>query len=75
MPAIQIGNKIGPLTGRRRQLRGGNQAAPEHFLLVLTVKQQQSREQILDVPEQIPDFTASLAFAGRHPFPPRAKTA
>jgi hypothetical protein len=75
MPAIQIGDKIGPLTGGWRQLRGGHQPAPQHFLLVFTVEQQQPREQILYVAEQIPDLAAGLALIRRHPFPPLAMTA
>jgi hypothetical protein len=63
---------MGSLAGGWRQLRGRNQAMPEHFLLVFAVKQQQSWEQILNVLEQAFDFRESFAFVGRHPFPPWA---
>jgi hypothetical protein len=75
VPPIQTGDKIWPLAVRRRQLRGGDQTAPEHFLLVFAVEQQKSREQVLDIPKQILNIPTGLALAGRHPLPPLAKTA
>jgi hypothetical protein len=56
-------------------LRGGDQASPQHFLLVFAVEQQESREQILNVPKQVVCFPAELAFSGRHPFPTLANIA
>jgi len=57
------------LRGGWRQLRGGDQASPQHFLLVFAVEQQESREQILNVPKQVVGFPAELALTGRHLFP------
>jgi hypothetical protein len=69
---VQVGDEMGLLAGNRGQMRRRDQTAPQYLLLVFTVEQQQSREQILDVPKQGHDLAASFALTGRHPFPPLA---
>lgn len=62
--AVEIGHVVGALSLNRREVFRGDQTPAEEQLLILSVEHDQSHDQILILPQKIPDLRASRAGLG-----------